>query len=99
MSSRSRQIRFIIVAIVVAAPILFVLFWQAKDKRAVRKYKRQLIAAGEKLDIDALAGHRAPPEGNSASLIFPLYTKRSGGGVLDTNPPRAMHLVAPGKAA
>jgi hypothetical protein len=98
MSSRSRQIRFIIVAIIVAAPILFVLFWQAKDKRAVRKYKTQLMAAGEKLGIDALAPHPAPPEANSASLIFPLYSKRSGGGVLDTNPPRAMHLVAPGKA-
>jgi hypothetical protein len=102
MRSQSRQIRFIIVAMLIADPILFVLFWQAKDKRAAHKYKQQLLAAGEKLDTDQLIARPADPESNSASrtlAIFRLPGRRSSNSVLTTNEPHAMHIVAPGKAA
>jgi len=98
-AAKSRQIKFIIVAVLVLAPILFVLFWQAKDKRAVRKYKQQLLAAGEKLTIAELSPRLAAPENNNASSILRLQSKRRPNSILTTNAPRAMQMVAPGKAA
>src|SRR5437660_11062692 len=99
MASRARQIKLIVVALRVATPILFVLFWQAKDKRAVRKYKEQLVARGEKLTIAELVPRPVETENNQASTIFRLSRKRSPASLLTTNPPHAMHMVAPGKAA
>lgn len=98
-SPRSRQIKLAIVAVLIAVPVLFVLFWQAKDKRAVRQYKQHLLAAGEKLTIGELTPRPAFPENNTAPSLFKSYSRRPGSSILSTNEPRAMRLVAPGKAA
>jgi hypothetical protein len=70
------------------------------SKNAVEHYKDQLRAAGEKLNIDELVPPRADPEKNGVELFNEAcrYMNPSGAGVLSTNSPSAMRMVAPGKA-
>ncbi len=101
MKLKARQVAFTIVVVLVVAPILFAWFWQAKDKAAVRKYKEQLQAAGEKLTIAEILSRPPARESNSAAaaaMVFRMSRSRSGTGLLTTNEPRAMHMIVPGKA-
>ncbi len=73
------------------------LYWQ--PRRAVAKYKQQLLSRGEHLTIAELIPPFIPAESNSASLfqgVFPIWPK--AGKLIDTNPPPAMRLIGPGKA-
>ena len=100
MKRRSPQFKFVILALVILAPIVFVLFWQAKDKAAVRKYRAKLSAAGEPLTLNQVLAKTVRPESNGtfmAQQALRLF-RSSGSSLLDTNEPRAMRMVAPGKA-
>jgi hypothetical protein len=70
-----------------------------KPKRALAAYREQLIAAGEKLEVAELIPPPVPSERNGADLFLKaqswLNYKRDG---IETNPPSAMPMIAPGKA-
>jgi hypothetical protein len=73
--------------------------WRTHGERALAAYKKQLIAAGEKLTVEELLPRPVPPEENSAGVFHQATSSRRGrSGLLDTNPPAAMRMVAFGKA-
>jgi hypothetical protein len=101
MNLRAKQITLASVVATVVAVVLFALFWQGKDKAAVRRYKEQLRATGAKLTVEELTPRHTIPASNSAASFRRLVqTTKLGWGssLLDTNAPQAMCLVAPGKA-
>jgi hypothetical protein len=70
-----------------------------RAERAVERYKRQLRAAGEKLTIGEVAPPLVLPERNGTALVREAFTYlRSRSSLLDTNPPVAMRMAAPGRA-
>src|SRR5437899_12561972 len=70
-----------------------------RDRWAVTRYQRQLVAAGEKLKIEQLWQLQALRENNGAPLFSQtIWSWNSGTNLLEKNPPLAMHMVAPGKA-
>jgi len=69
------------------------------SKGPLEKYKAQLRASGEKLTVEELIPPRLQPEQNSAeTLIRAGALSRYDDTFFNSNPPPAMHLVAPGKA-
>src|SRR5262249_46072290 len=67
--------------------------------RAVERYKGQRSAAGKRLTIGDVRPPMVLPERNGAALFREaLPYLRSRNSLLDTNPPVAMRMVAPGKA-
>lgn len=85
--------------------ILLVLFtWfigagsQSQDELA--RYRKQLIAAGERLDVDAFIPPRVDSDKNGAALFDQAcwYIAPRGASFLSTNPPVPMEIVAPAKA-
>ena len=99
MKTKLRKAAIVLGVLLVA---FVVLMWVAhlRSKGPVEAYKEQLRAAGEKLTIDALIPPHVPTEQNSVEIfrqaVGPL---RAWPSFLDTNPPPAMRMVAPGKAA
>ncbi len=71
--------------------------WRAK--RAVIAYRKQLIAAGEKLTVKELIPPTPAKEDDGAELFHQVHAKISyyTKDVLSTNPPSAMRAVATGK--
>ena len=76
------------------------LAWGFRSKTSVEEYKAQLRAAGEKLDVKELIPPPVPPEQNAANIFREAtkYLGLAGESTLETNPPSAMHIVAPGRA-
>ena len=72
---------------------------KARGAHALASYRKKLIAAGEKLKIDELLPPTLPPAENAAAALHIASSSwRTGAGLLDTNSPPAMKMVAPGKA-
>jgi hypothetical protein len=70
-----------------------------RAKHAVADYKKQLVAAGEKLTIGELVPDPVSPEQNGAGIFLKATSLlNTSTTLLDTNPPYAMRMVAPGKA-
>jgi hypothetical protein len=73
--------------------------FHSKSERAVAKYKRQLVAAGEKLTIEECWPRLRPDERNGAGIFFQAQTHGlNRPGLLQSNAPAAMRMVGPGKA-
>lgn len=69
------------------------------NKSDLEKYKDQLRAAGEKLNVTDLAPPIPPPEKNGADLFTDASRYiNSSAGALESNQPPMMRMVAPGKA-
>lgn len=69
------------------------------NKSDLEKYKDQLRAAGEKLNVTDLAPPVPPPEKNGADLFMTAARYiNSSAGALESNEPPMMRMVAPGKA-
>jgi hypothetical protein len=70
-----------------------------RSKNAVERYKAQLRAAGEKLSVDDLIPPHPNPEKNGV-LFFDDACRymNSSAGVLQSNAPPVMRMIAPGKA-
>ena len=68
-------------------------------KAAVNRYKAELKARGEPMELAKVTPPLVPPEKNGASVFLKaaalLVTNED---VLSSNPPSTMHGVAPGKA-
>jgi hypothetical protein len=71
---------------------------QSRD--ILERYRKQLIAAGEKLELDAFIPPRSDPDKNGAALLDKAwrYIAPRGTGLVSSNPPGAMEIVAPAKA-
>src|SRR6185436_4151035 len=70
-----------------------------RGKRALANYKQQLVAAGEKLTVEELTPKPVAPDQNGADIFLKavaLMNVREG--LLGSNPPPAMRMVATGKA-
>jgi hypothetical protein len=73
--------------------------YHSRPERAVEKYKRELIAAGEKLTIPEVLPEPLPADRNGVGIFLhaqPLVMNRRS--LLGTNSPLAMRMVAPGRA-
>jgi hypothetical protein len=66
----------------------------------VANYRKQLIAAGEKLTVKELIPPTPAKEDDGAELFYKAQAlmNASSSGLLSTNPPSSMRAVAPGKA-
>jgi hypothetical protein len=89
--------------LVLAAVLLLASAWLATSsvhsKSAVERYKDQLRAAGEKLDAKELIPPHIDPEKNGVEYFnqaFRLMPSLTG--MLSSNPPTGVKMVAPGKA-
>jgi hypothetical protein len=70
-----------------------------RSRWAVARYERQIEAAGETLNVAALYPPAVLPENNGAPLFYQTMGSLTWSkGVLETNIPPAMQMVAPGKA-
>lgn len=99
MKLRARPIALFLLAFLIVVPGLWVWWYHVRAKRAVGDYKRQLIAAGEKLTVEELIPTPVPPGRNSADVFLKavgLLSVRQS--LLDTNAPAAMRMVSRGKA-
>ena len=70
------------------------------SKNAVERYRDQLRAAGEKLDFNEVIPPHTDPDKNGAALIAQAFSSMPypSAGILLTNRPSTMKMVAPGKA-
>lgn len=74
--------------------------WQLhfRPKWALAAYRQQLMAAGEKFDLAQLVPAAVTLERNGADLFLKANAAMNvTWGVLESNPPPAMRMVAPGK--
>jgi len=73
-------------------------FWRAK--RAVIAYRKELIAAGERLTIKQLLPPAIPEDQNGAELFRKAYALIASqrDNLLETNSPTGMRTIAPGRA-
>lgn len=71
-----------------------------RSKNAVERYKDQLRAAGEKLDLKDVIPPRVDPGKNGAEFFTQAFSSMvvPMNGMIGNNPPPAMKMVAPGKA-
>jgi hypothetical protein len=71
-----------------------------QSQGSLEHYRKQLLAAGEKLDIDAFIPPRVDPDKDGAALIDKAcwYIAPRGRSLISTNPPGPMEIVAPAKA-
>jgi hypothetical protein len=81
------------------AAILLPTFRHLQLKEAVKRFRAELRARGESMELAQVLPPPVPPEQNSVALLTNavalLSTNRS---VLDSNQPPTMRFVAPGKA-
>jgi len=75
-------------------------FFHWRRKNAVADYKRELLAAGEKLTVTELWPRPVPAEQNSVPILNKLAFGRSQQkrSLFETNEPPLMRMVKPGKA-
>ncbi|MFO1476775.1 MAG: hypothetical protein U1F98_09000 [Verrucomicrobiota bacterium] len=94
-----KSARLVVVVMVVAAAIVVALSLQ--ERKSVTGYKNQLLARGEKLSILELIPPAVADSSNAAPALLALTNELHqvvAASFLATNPPPAMHFVAPGKA-
>jgi hypothetical protein len=94
-----KSARLVVVVIVLAAAVVVALSLQ--ERKSVTGYKSQLLARGEKLSVAELRPPPVPEASNGAAALLALTNQLNQAvlaSFLATNPPPAMHLVAPGKA-
>lgn len=96
---------FLVLAVILGWPSLWLLVSHVMAKRAVERYKAQLRAAGEKLTIDELLSTRIPADESASKLLDEATNYLSYNGFFNTNGlphvrnfPPSMRMVAPGKA-
>ena len=93
------RVKLSIFLLILAGTALWIGTINVRARRAVTKYKAHLLAQGEKLSVSEVMPPFLPDSQNSAGTVrevIALLNKKPG--LLDTNPPRAMRMVAPGKA-
>ncbi|HWC61761.1 MAG TPA: hypothetical protein VHC44_18880 [Verrucomicrobiae bacterium] len=92
----------ILVALATVSLVIFFLVATSSvhSRNAVDRYKDQLRAAGEKLDFNDVIPPRVDPDKNALDLIRQAFAAMPypAAGILLSNPPLAMKMVAPGKA-
>lgn len=99
MSPTSRRTSFLVVAVCLLGLLVWAYLFHARHEWALADYKKQLRGAGERLSVDELLPRPLTLESNGARIVLEaqrhLPAKPT---LLDTNPPQAMLMVAPGKA-
>src|SRR5215831_11170278 len=102
MKLTSRRTVAALILLIIAIACAWAGIGFSNRRSAVLRYKQQLANDGEKLLIDDLLPPAVAPEQNGVSLFRRAYSSltisMAGSTLLDTNPPPAMRMVAPGKA-
>ena len=96
-----------LVAILLLFPFLAVMAWLCINFSASRsrlsRFKTSLSQNGEKFELEAVLPHPVAFDQNGVGIfrraMSAIYPSGTYSGVLSTNPPEAMVMVAPGKAA
>jgi hypothetical protein len=96
--SRRRRI-LLWAAVVLVAAILLPVLWHYQLKAAVDRYRAELKARGEPMELVQALPPAVPPQEDGTGFFLKaaalLHTNRT---VLDSNRPPSMRMVAPGKA-
>jgi len=88
----------------IAAVVILLAVWlslsSVHSKNGVERYKDQLRAAGEKLELNDVLPPPVDPDKNGLEFFTRAFNSMSPvmNGMLSTNSPSAMRIVAPGKA-
>lgn len=99
MKFHRRQVALIVMALSVLGLGGWIWVTHLRAKRAVTNYKKHLVATGERLAIDELIPDPLPTEQNGVGIFLKATSLLNAPTtLLDTNPPSAMRMVAPGKA-
>ncbi len=98
LSGRKIILLTLLGVLVVGGLGMAIYYWRAKT--AVTNYRKQLIAAGEKLTVKELIPPPPAKEEDGAELFHQVNAKLSfyTKDILSTNPPQSMKFVAPGRA-
>jgi hypothetical protein len=73
--------------------------YHQRATRALADYQKRLVASGEHLTIEELTPPPLPAAQNGADIFFQaMRLINTPWGLLETNPPSGMTMVAPGKA-
>ena len=95
MSRRRKILIAVVMALGVAVLIPVIHHYQLRA--ATEAYIAELKAKGEPMDLSQVIPPPVPPEQNSASkLLKAVSLLNTSWNVLDSNPPPAMRMVAPG---
>lgn len=96
--SRRRKI-VLVAAVVLGVLVSITVHRHFQLKRAVEQYKAELKAKGEPMELAEVIPPRVPPESNLAGFFTNAISVLStNGGVLSSNQPPVMRMVAFGKA-
>jgi hypothetical protein len=96
--SRRRKI-LIVVGAALAAVVLIPVIRHYQLKAAVNRYRAELKAKGEPMELAQVIPPTLTPEQNSAAFFLKAASLLdTNWNVLGSNPPPAMRMVAPGKA-
>jgi len=85
-------------AVVAGITLLAAVVHHFQLKTAVERYKAELRAKGEPMELAQVIPPPVPPEQNSAALFLKAVSLFNTNDILIDNPPPAMHGVAYGKA-
>jgi hypothetical protein len=95
--SRHRKI-LILVAVMLVVAILVPVIHHYQLRAATEAYIAQLKAQGEPMELSQVIPPPVPPEQNGVPFIRHALTNLPWRGIVWTNPPQAMRMIAPGKA-
>jgi hypothetical protein len=89
----------IVVGAALAAAVLIPAIRHYQLKAAVNRYRADLKAKGEPMELEQVIPPTVPPEQNGAAIFLKAASLLdTNWNVLGSNPPPAMRMVAPGKA-
>ena len=93
--------RRVLISVLVLAGLsaLFIVLHNYRTKRALRAYKAELVADGEKLTIEELTPPFSTDAQRAANDLVQAASQLRPGSVVPNHLPRAMAFVSPGKAS
>ena len=97
MTRLKRRILISVLALAVLAA-LRAAFHNVRAKRALRAFKAELVAKGEKLTVEEMTPPSHPEARRAANDLMQAAWQLRAGLVVPNNLPKAMGVVLPGKA-
>ena len=96
--TRLKRRTLIFVFALVGLAVLLAALHNVRSKRALRAFKTELIAKGEKLTVEEMTPPSHPEARRAANDLMQAAWQLRAGLVVPNNLPKAMGVVLPGKA-
>src|SRR5881394_5915 len=97
--TRLKRRTLIFVFALVGLAVLLAALHNVRSKRALRAFKTELIAKGEKLTVEEMTPPSHPEALRAANDLMQAAWQLRAGLVVPNNLPKAMGVVLPGKAS